>query len=100
MKKNFTLGEKVTFTKTLFREHGSGGRRSWRTYDFKQEPKAGIITGWRTLSNGIAVFGYEEPTEWKPESFVKAYLVTTDMRKKAVYVLPEDLTADIECSKL
>lgn len=88
------LGTRVTFTHTLKRTAPRSGLRVWdaRTYwlvDTARGPVPGIVVGVRTLSDGTADRGWDEPTVYTPTRHFTAYLIAFDLRRKPVLVLPE-----------
>lgn len=89
------LGTKVHFDhgSILWREHLAGSVRRWMPARWNKGYMTGIIVGWRTLANGKVTYGndWDGSDEFRPTEHFKAYLVAYDMRRKPVYVLPEDL---------
>ena len=89
------LGAKVHFdhSSILRREHLAGSMRRWAPTQWGKDQHTGIIVGWRTLANGKVTYGndWDGGDEFRPTEHFKAYLVAYDMRRKHVYVLPEDL---------
>lgn len=88
------LGTRVHFdhSSILWREHLAGGKRRWAPVQWNKGYMEGVIVGWRTLSNGDVEYGgWDGTTEFSPTEHFKAYLVAYDMRRKPVYVRPDDL---------
>lgn len=90
------LGTRVRYDArdVLWRAHLAGGKREWRRVQFgsKDNAREGVIVGERVLANGEVIWGgWDELTTFHPKEYIKAYLVAFDMRRKPVYVLPEDL---------
>ncbi len=89
------LGTKVHFdhSSILWREHLADSMRRWTRTRWGKDQHTGVIVGWRTLSNGKVTYGndWDGSDEFRPTEHFKAYLVAYDMRRKPVYVLPEDL---------
>lgn len=61
--------------------HGSEVRRH----------REGLVIGLRNLSNGGVDYGYEEGTQFFPESHLQAVIVAYDLRRKPFLALPDDL---------
>jgi len=53
--------------------------------------RAGLVIGLRNLSNGGVEYGYDEGTQFFPESHFQAVIVAYDLRRKPFLVLPDDL---------
>jgi len=101
---NLKLGDKVSITHTLRRVRQNEYSR-WEPI-LLDKPIEGMITGRRTLQNGA--WGYEESThygtaemydpgdyEWQTTDkieYFKAYLVTYDINRIPMRVLPEHIT--------
>jgi hypothetical protein len=89
------LGTKVHFdhSKVLWREHLTGGKRRWQSVNWNKGYMEGVIVGWRTLANGRVTYGndWDGSDQFRPTEHFKAYLVAYDLRRKPVYVLPENL---------
>lgn len=89
------LGTKVHFdhSSILWRETLAGRVRRWVPTRWNKGYMEGVIVGWRTLANGTVEYGndWDAGDEFRPTEHFKAYLVAFDMRRKPVYVLPEDL---------
>lgn len=88
------LGTKVHFdhSSILWRGHLAGGIRRWAPVEWNKGYMLGVIVGERWLSNGKVKYGgWDDTTQFYPTEHFKAYLVSYDMRRKPVYVLPEDL---------
>lgn len=94
-----TLGQPVTFTRTLSRRFlpsAPRSRRAWVAEDWpgqpEPEPRAGIVVGIRTLSDGeVETWGWDEPATYLPTRTFRAYLVAHHLRRKPVLVLPEHI---------
>ena len=99
---NFRLGQPVIYTGRLTRQHaykvspwGGGGTwkqrcKWWQAYPCK--PGEGVIVGRRNLSNGVVESGgYDEPNEWMPKEYVRAYLVANNIDQKPFFVHPDQL---------
>lgn len=88
------LGTPVTFDHALSRTditNSKPHRREWQPY--RAILRTGVIVGIRTLANGIVYWGsYDEPTEFHPTDYVRAYLVAFDLRRNPVHVQPEHVT--------
>lgn len=101
MEQTFELGERVTFTHVILRDKEwvkqKGTVCTWVPYE---APGEGFIVGWRTLSNGT-IEEYREgdgyfgtvhvENRWYGSDYFRAYIVTTDLRRNPVWVLPEHL---------
>lgn len=97
-----TLGARVHFdySDILRRDEVRGGaftntpvRKEWRKTQWgkRGNVRTGIIVGVRTLSNGVIEWNYEEPIQFYPDLYFTAYLVAFDLRRKPVYLLPDDV---------
>lgn len=104
MTEQFTLGERVWFTKPLQRrmreEHpntyNTGWLKVWEPvphHGTDSEPvREGIVVGVRWLANGKNRYsGYDEPIVFEPRERFRAVLVATNLRRRAVFVLPENV---------
>lgn len=100
--KTFRLGQPVIYTGRLSREHAYKVPPWDVTVTWKQrckwwqqnpcEPGEGVIVGRRTLANGYVVNGgYDEPNEWMPREYVRAYLVADNIDQKPFFVHPDQL---------
>jgi hypothetical protein len=96
------LGARVHFdySDILRRDEVRGGaftntlvRKEWRKTQWgkRGNVRTGIIVGVRTLSNGVIEWNYEEPIQFYPDLYFTAYLVAFDLRRKPVYLLPDDV---------
>lgn len=90
------LGTKVRFDRrsVLWRAHLAGGKRRWDRVRFVSGPvlAEGVVVGERILANGTVEYGgWDGSTEFYPTGHFKAYLIAFDMRRKPVYVRPEDV---------
>lgn len=99
------LGTRVTFSHVLRRRaeslpdrRATGGyqdRKVWRPVPALPQTgrlaTPGIVIGLRTLANGVVRYGgYEEPTTFTPDGDrIPAILISYDLRRKPVLVLPE-----------
>lgn len=99
---NFVLGAPVIFTGRLSRQYAYkvspwDKSNTWKQQckwwqSFPCKPGEGVIVGRRTLSNGYtAPASYDEPAEWNPREYIRAYLVADHIDQKPFYVLPEHL---------
>lgn len=73
----------------------SGYLKRWKPnpYYRRGDTRTGVIVGVRTLVNGYATWQYsDEPIIFYPEEHFTAYLVAFDLRRKPVYLLPDDVT--------
>jgi hypothetical protein len=97
------LGERVHFdyTDILRRKEVRGSaftntpvRKEWGKTEWgkRGDVRHGLIIGVRTLSNGVIEWNYEEPIQFYPDLYFTAYLVAFDLRRKPVYLLPDDVT--------
>lgn len=86
------LGDPVTFTNVLHRVFGAKGERTWKEWEWPEAERTGILTGIRTLSNGVADYNFDDPTTYEVSDTFTAYIVTFDLRRKPVLVRPERLT--------
>lgn len=104
------LGTRVRYKRTLTRKtsYGDGVKKlehyrqwvptsEWELQCFGMSAKLwpeyfgeGIITGKRTLANGNISY-YDHGSNFVMKEHFEAYIVTFDLRRKPVYVLPEDL---------
>lgn len=89
----FELGQKVRYTHRLLRQGDAPYHKSWLPIPtFTKEPLEGIIVGLRTLQNGISQYDWTaEQQLFTPDSYVTAYMVVSDLRRKPVFVLPEHI---------
>jgi hypothetical protein len=95
------LGQRVKFTRPLHRvsKHLEGVRgrygKVWESvpgYIVKPVQQEGIIVGKRTLANGENGWWEEEVgTIFYPKERFTAFLIAFDMRRKPVFVRPEDI---------
>lgn len=94
------LGQRVRFTRALWRTTGGDGpvrgsiRKQWEpSPDWAEHgPKEGVVVGTRTLQNGYVLWGsYEDPSTWHVESTVPSVLVSTHLRANPVHVHPDDI---------
>lgn len=102
MSADLALGDRVIFTRELERkstEDWSG--RTWEPQGEYAEPREGVVVGKRMLNNGTfrkepVDDGYEfaGPTviHYRTTESFTAYLISYDLRRKPVYVLPEDIS--------
>jgi hypothetical protein len=69
-------------------------RKEWRKTQWgkRGDVRHGLIVGVRTLSNGVIKWNYEEPIQFYPDLHFTAYLVAFDLRRKPVFLLPDDVT--------
>jgi hypothetical protein len=69
-------------------------RKDWRKAQWgkRGDVRHGFIIGVRTLANGTLHWNYEEPTRFVADLYFTAYLVAFDLRRKPVYLLPDDVT--------
>jgi hypothetical protein len=69
-------------------------RKEWRKTQWGKRGTMvkGIVVGVRTLSNGTIDWSFDEPVTFNPETYFTAYLVAFDLRRKPVYLLPDDVT--------
>jgi hypothetical protein len=69
-------------------------RKEWRKTQWgkRGDLRHGLVVGVRTLSNGVIEWNYEEPIQFFPDLHFTAYLVAFDLRRKPVYLLPDDVT--------
>jgi len=97
------LGERVHFdySDILRRKEVRGAafanvpvRKEWGKTEWgkRGDVRHGLIVGVRTLSNGVIEWNYEEPIQFFPDLYFTAYLVAFDLRRKPVYLLPDDVT--------
>lgn len=93
------LGARIEFTHTLCRTSSrvdKAWEKTWLPFRLVK-PKQGLVIGMRTLANGEnRTFGYDEPISFRPRSYVKAYLIAFDLRRKPVLVLREHITTQGE----
>lgn len=107
-KKELTLqlGDRVLFFSNLERvqETVTNPPESWKKY--RQEKKwkntplspgwnqslTGIVIGIRTLQNGILHWDNEAGNLFDPQEYFQAYLISYNLHRKPVFVLPEFLT--------
>lgn len=90
---NVALGDRVEFTAHLERAVNSLVRngREWRRWITPGPARSGIIIGKRTLANGVVEWE-ENYSYFVPGEHLRVYLVTFDLHRKPVHVLPEDVT--------
>lgn len=97
------LGERVHFdySDILRRKEVRGAafanvpvRKEWGKNEWgkRGDVRHGIIVGIRTLSNGTITWFSDEPIVFYPDLYFTAYLVSFDLRRKPVYLLPDDVT--------
>jgi hypothetical protein len=97
------LGERVHFdysdilrrqSVTLAANSSSRYGKVWRktAWGKRGDVRHGVIVGVRTLSNGTITWFSDEPIVFHPELYFTAYLVAFDLRRKPVYLLPDDVT--------
>jgi hypothetical protein len=96
-----TLGDRVTFdySDILHRQSitpydlKQPMRKDWRKAQWgkRGDVRHGFIVGVRTLANGTLHWNYEEPTRFVADLYFTAYLVAFDLRRKPVYLLPDDV---------
>jgi hypothetical protein len=97
-----TLGARVHFDysdiltrQTIVPHSGPGGRylKEWRkvVWGKRGDVRHGLIVGVRTLVNGESRWNYDEPIEFHPVMYFTAYLVAYDLRRRPVYLLPDDV---------
>jgi hypothetical protein len=97
------LGERVHFdySDILRRKEVRGAafanvpvRKEWGKTEWgkRGDVRHGLIVGVRTLSNGVIEWNYEEPIQFYPDLYFTAYLISYDLRRKPVYLLPDDVT--------
>lgn len=79
------LGSPVIFSAELRRRRGVWDRRT-------RPATEGIIVGTRTLADGDVQWEPEVGMTFTPQRHFQAFLVAYALRRKPVYVLPEDLT--------
>lgn len=110
MSGEFTLGQRVKFTRPMKRRniptrtvgvdgtvggapyrHNLSINKEWQGNEFAPE-REGIIVGKRTLSNGYAQWE-EYGTEYTAAEHFTAWMIVTDLRSAPVHVLPEHITA-------
>lgn len=93
------LGQQVVFSIVLFRDSaclessnrfGSGYQAFWNQRKLAK-PKAGVLVGLRTLTDGETRFSVEDGNVYHPRKTVKAALVSYDLRRKPVLVPIEHL---------
>lgn len=101
----FALGDRVSFTRELFRETAEDfTSRSWVPREEYPERREGVVVGKRMLNNGIFEVESVEMDGWglgltggrsvyRTTECLTAYLISFDLRRKPVYVLPADMTA-------
>ena len=58
----------------------------------------GIVVGCRTLSNGQVTY-WEDGTAYEPTEHLPAVLVATNLRRRHVFALAEDLTATTDSTE-
>jgi hypothetical protein len=101
--KPIRLGERVHFdysdilrrqSVTLAAKSSSRYGKVWRktAWGKRGDVRHGVIVGIRTLSNGTITWFSDEPIVFHPELYFTAYLVAFDLRRKPVYLLPDDVT--------
>ncbi len=94
------FGNYVSFCRVLQREYGDetadrqGWKKIWHVKQGNWTP--GIVIGVRTLSDGENAFMGQEGIDYTPTRYFKAYLVAFDMRRKPVFILPEDLKDEFD----
>lgn len=89
------LGDRVRITHILRRRSyripdRGADRKRWEP-QHRPSANEGIVIGARTLFDGEAVWGYDEPTRFEQTATVKAYLVATHLYRRPVLVLPEHM---------
>lgn len=67
---------------TVYQRRRNG--RAWK--DEPMKPTLVCIIGIRTLANGYIESNYDEPTSFIPESYIKAYLVVSNLYSKPFYI--------------
>lgn len=86
------LGQRVVFRDELQRSISwtPGDQFDVKTWCVRAgEERHGVIVGIRNLSNGKRF--YNDGVTFEPTGYMRAYLVAYDMRRKPVYVRPEDV---------
>lgn len=95
MTTEFVFGQQVVFSRPLVRRahRKQQGRpaRTWVPNMYDDTRRTGIVVGIRTLADGEVEYNYDEPTVFYPTRHFRAYLIATDLRRKPVLVLPEDM---------
>ena len=107
---SLSLGQRVAFKNSLKRGYDSSKmsgspRKEWKprwqsnhpyAAKMKNNPEVsgtGVVVGIRVLADGKVEYGgYDEGTSFHPDNHFQAVLVSFDLRRNPVYVLPEDLT--------
>jgi len=109
--KQFKFGQKITVSGHLYRTGGSEPNNDpkkrpktilesryinrrffkyWKIHDLENNRK-GIFLGYRTLSNGISIYSYDEGVSFEPREYFKAALVCLSERENPIYVALEQI---------
>ena len=90
------LGGGARVAATLLRVR-RGGCKVWARIPL-MNPTTGIVVGCRTLSNGQVTY-WEDGTAYEPTEHLPAVLVATNLRRRHVFALAEDLTATTDSTE-
>lgn len=68
-------------------------RKKWLKTEWvkRGNHRYGVLVGIRTLSDGTIDWSFDEPVTFYPETYFTAYLVAFDLRRKPVFLLPDDV---------
>ena len=88
----YMLGDKVWVRRIIeaekYWDHESKyTKRKWVS---KEQELSGIVIGHRYVQEGI-VDHWSDYIAFTPEKYIECYLVTYDLHRKPVHVLPEDM---------
>jgi hypothetical protein len=74
-------------------DHRSPIRKDWRKVKWgtRGDVRSGVIVGVRTLANGTLHWYSDEPIQFYPDLYFTAYLVAFHLRRKPVFLLPDDV---------
>lgn len=85
----YTLGEKITVTKRLYRREiirNQSYIKVWVNQDLPA-PVEVMVIGYRTINNGIVErSGHGEPFEYTPDQYIDVILVVEDLHTNPYYV--------------
>ena len=98
--KKYALGDRVRVQRIiepskLWDHHARHTERKWVS---KERELDGIVIGHRHVQEGIVDYcpGY---ITFIPKKYIECYLVTYDLHRKPVHVLPEDMEVLNECNE-
>jgi hypothetical protein len=94
----YTLGQSVVVQAQVVKEHPipDGDADTWFTRWVRKPsfpPVAGTVVGKRTVKEGHEEYDEEGARSFKYTRHIEVYLVAYNMRRKPMFVLPEDMEA-------